>query len=84
MGNGIDQRSVGMCVGTIVLKIWSDINLNEVGAYVAIFAGMTTIAYNLYRLIKEIKQKWSSSSQKKMGGSQWRGSAVFYVLLCSA
>ena len=57
MGNGIDQRSVGMCVGTIVLKIWSDINLNEVGAYVAIFAGMTTIAYNLYRLIKEIKQK---------------------------
>ena len=57
MGNGIDQRSVGMCVGTIVLKIWSDINLNEVGAYVAIIAGMTTIAYNLYRLAKEIKQK---------------------------
>jgi hypothetical protein len=57
MGYGIDQRSVGMCVGTIVLKIWSDINLNEVGAYVAIIAGMTTIAYNLYRLGKEIKQK---------------------------
>jgi len=57
MGYGIDQRSVGMCVGTIVLKIWSDINLNEVGAYVAIIAGMTTIAYNLYRLAKEIKQK---------------------------
>lgn len=57
MGYGIDQRSVGMCVGTIALKIWSDINLNEVGAYVAIIAGMTTIAYNLYRLAKEIKQK---------------------------
>lgn len=57
MMNNIDQRSVGMCIGTIVLKIWSDINLNEVGAYVAIFAGMTTIAYNLYRLVKEIKER---------------------------
>lgn len=57
MVQSIDQKSIGMCIGTIVLKIWSDINLNEVGAYVAIFAGMTTIVYNLYRLIKEIKQK---------------------------
>lgn len=57
MTQSIDQRSVGMCIGTIVLKIWSDINLNEVGAYVAIIAGMTTIAYNLYRLVKEIKEK---------------------------
>lgn len=57
MMNNIDQRSVGMCIGTIVLKIWSDINLNEVGAYVAIIAGMTTIAYNLYRLVKEIKER---------------------------
>lgn len=57
MTHGVDQRSIGMCIGTIVLKIWSDINVNEVGAYVAIFAGMTTIAYNIYRLIKEIKDK---------------------------
>jgi len=57
MTHGVDQRSIGMCIGTIVLKIWSDINVNEIGAYVAIFAGMTTIAYNIYRLIKEIKEK---------------------------
>lgn len=57
MIQGIDQRSIGMCLGTIVLKIWSDINVNEAGAYVAIFAGMTTIAYNIYRLQKEIRNK---------------------------
>ncbi len=57
MIQGIDTRSIGMCLGTIVLKIWSDINVNEAGAYVAMMAGLTTIAYNLYRLWKEARGK---------------------------
>ncbi len=57
MVNVVDTKSIGMCLGTILLKVWSDVNVNEAGAYVAILAGMTTIAYNLYRLVKEILQK---------------------------
>ena len=52
----MDSKSIGMCVATILIKIWADIALSEVGVVVAILAGISTIIYNVYRLVKEIKQ----------------------------
>ena len=51
----MDSRSIGMCVATILIKIWADIALSDVGVVVAILAGISTIVYNVYRLYKEMK-----------------------------
>jgi hypothetical protein len=51
----MDSKSIGMCVATILIKVWADIALSEVGVVVAIIAGISTIIYNVYRLYKEIK-----------------------------
>jgi hypothetical protein len=51
----MDSKSVGMCVATILIKIWADIALSEVGVVVAILAGLSTIVYNVYRMYKEMK-----------------------------
>ncbi|MFN9980598.1 MAG: hypothetical protein ACK53Y_11810, partial [bacterium] len=51
----MDSKSIGMCVATILIKVWADIALSEVGVVVAILAGISTIIYNVYRLYKEIK-----------------------------
>jgi hypothetical protein len=53
----MDSKSIGMCVATIVIKVWADIALSDVGVVVAIVAGITTIVYNVVRLYKEIKDK---------------------------
>lgn len=57
MIHGLDPRSIGMCFATIILKVWSDFSVNEAGAFVAMFAGLTTIVYNIYRIQKEIRNK---------------------------
>jgi len=51
----MDSKSVGMCVATILIRIWADIALSDVGIVVAILAGISTIVYNVYRMYKEIK-----------------------------
>jgi len=51
----MDSKSVGMCVATILIKIWADIALSDVGVVVAILAGISTIVYNVYRMYKELK-----------------------------
>jgi len=51
----MDSKSIGMCTATILIKIWADIALSDVGIVVAILAGISTIVYNVYRLYKEIK-----------------------------
>ena len=51
----MDSKSIGMCVATILIKVWADIALSEVGVVVAIIAGISTIVYNVYRMYKEIK-----------------------------
>ncbi len=51
----MDKNSVGMCAATILIKLWADIALSEVGVVVAIIAGISTIVYNLVRLYKELK-----------------------------
>jgi hypothetical protein len=53
----MDSKSIGMCVATILINIWADIALSDVGVVVAIVAGITTIVYNVVRLYKEIKDK---------------------------
>jgi len=51
----MDSKSIGMCVATILIRIWADIALSDVGIVVAILAGISTIVYNVYRMYKEIK-----------------------------
>ena len=51
----MDSKSIGMCVATILIKLWADIALSEVGVVVAIIAGISTIIYNAVRLYKELK-----------------------------
>lgn len=51
----MDSKSIGMCIATILIKIWADIALSDVGVVVAILAGISTIVYNVYRLYKEMK-----------------------------
>ena len=53
----MDSKSIGMCIATILIKVWADIALSEVGVVVAILAGLTTIVYNVFRLYKELKTK---------------------------
>ena len=52
----MDSKSIGMCVATILIKLWADLALSQVGVVVAILAGISTIIYNVYRMIKELKR----------------------------
>ena len=51
----MDSKSIGLCLTTIMINIWADITLSDIGVVVAIVAGVSTIIYNVYRLYKEIK-----------------------------
>jgi hypothetical protein len=51
----MDSKSIGMCVATILIKLWADLALSQIGVVVAILAGISTIVYNVYRMIKELK-----------------------------
>jgi hypothetical protein len=51
----MDSKSIGMCVATILIKLWADLALSQVGVVVAILAGISTIIYNVYRMYKELK-----------------------------
>lgn len=46
-----------MCLGSIMLKVWSDMALNDVATGLAAIAAITTVAYNLQRMYKEWKGK---------------------------
>ena len=52
----MDSKSIGMCVATILIKLWADFAFSQVGVVVAIIAGLTTIVYNVARLFKEFKK----------------------------
>lgn len=53
----MDSRSVRLCIATILIEVWADIALSDIGVVVAIIAGLTTIVYNVVRLYKELKTK---------------------------
>ena len=54
---GLDNRSIGMCLASLMLKIWSDMTLNDLATGLAAIAAITTVAYNLQRMYKEWKSK---------------------------
>jgi hypothetical protein len=55
--HAVDNKSIGMCLASIMLKIWSDMALNDLATGLAAIAAITTVAYNLQRMYKEWKQK---------------------------
>jgi len=55
--HAVDNRSIGMCLASIMLKIWSDMALNDLATGLAAIAAITTVAYNLQRMYKEWKSK---------------------------
>jgi len=52
----MDSKSIGMCLTTLILKLFADVSTNDVAMYVAIVAGITTIIYNIYKIIHEFKK----------------------------
>ena len=57
MNQGVDNKSLGMCMISIFLKVWGDMTLNEAATILAALAALTTIIYNVFRTYKEWKQK---------------------------
>lgn len=55
--HGVDNKSIGMCLASIMLKIWSDVALSDLATGLAAIAAITTVAYNLQRMYKEWKSK---------------------------
>jgi hypothetical protein len=55
--HGVDNKSIGMCLTSIMLKVLSDMTLNDFATGLAAIAAITTVAYNLQRMYKEWKGK---------------------------
>lgn len=53
----MDQRSIGMCSASVMLKIWSDVTMSDAATFFAALAAITTIAYNVQKMYKENKKK---------------------------
>ncbi len=52
----MDNKSIGMCLTTLILKLFADVSTNDVAMYVAIVAGITTIIYNIYKIFHEFRK----------------------------
>jgi len=52
----MDNRSIGLCLSTMFLKVFADVSTNDFAMYVAIGAGITTIVYNIYKIFHEFKK----------------------------
>lgn len=57
MAAGVDGKSLGLCVISIVLKMISDVTLNDIATMSAALAGFTTVLYNLQKIYKNSKNK---------------------------
>lgn len=57
MSGSVDQRSIGMCSASVMLKIWSDVTMSDAATFFAALAAITTIAYNVQKMYKESKNK---------------------------
>lgn len=55
IANGVDGKSIGLCLATVFLKMLSDVTLSDVATLCAALAAITTVAYNVQRMIKESK-----------------------------
>jgi len=54
--NGVDSRSIGMCLLSIILDINAQVTMNEASAILAAIAALTTITYNAVRIWRETKK----------------------------
>jgi len=52
----MDNKSIGLCLSTMFLKVFADVSTNDVAMYVAIVAGITTIIYNIYKIFHEFRK----------------------------
>lgn len=57
MAAGVDGKSLGLCMMSIVLKMVSDVTLNDMATASAALAGLTTVLYNLQKIYKNSKNK---------------------------
>lgn len=57
MSHHVDQRSIGMCMASILLDYISKTTMNDVATLMAAGAAFTTIVYNVQKMIKEKKSK---------------------------
>jgi uncharacterized membrane protein YebE (DUF533 family) len=48
----VDNKSLGMCMASIFLKVASDVTLSNVATVLAGLAALTTVAYNLQQMYK--------------------------------
>lgn len=55
--NGVDSRSIGMCLLSIVLDINAQLTMSEASTILAALAALTTITYNAVRIWRETKRK---------------------------
>jgi hypothetical protein len=50
--NHIDSKSLGMCMGSIFLKVAADVTLSDVATALAGLAALTTVLYNVQQMYK--------------------------------
>ena len=55
--HGVDSRSIGMCLLSIILDINAQVTMNEASAILAALAALTTITYNAVRIWRETRKK---------------------------
>ncbi len=53
--HGVDGKSIGLCMASVLLKVMSDVTLSDFATLCAALAAITTVAYNLQRMMKESK-----------------------------
>lgn len=52
----MDEKSIGMCLVTFLTKILASLTMSELGDWITIGVGLTTIIYNLYKIKDERKK----------------------------
>jgi len=61
----MDGRSIGLCLFSDILGILGVITLNSVFILVAILASISTIIYNVERIIKDTKREMDKEDEQR-------------------
>jgi 4-hydroxybenzoate polyprenyltransferase len=57
MNTGVDQTSIGMAFGTIIIQIIGEATKSDAIFFMGITVGASTVIYNIVKTHKEIKRK---------------------------
>ena len=57
MNAGVDQTSIGMAIGAIMLQVISEATKSDAMFFMAVIVGVSTIIYNIVKTHNEIKSK---------------------------